>query len=364
MPNKTIYAVIMVLVILFSLTIFVGCGGQKNEPAPPAPAVETENETEKETGELVIYSDRKEKYVKPMITKFEEETGIKVKLLTGDESIVNKIMEEKNNVQADIFYSIDCGAMEYLKLQGLLEPFSCPKLSLIDERFRAQDGSWVGISSRSRVFMYNTDLISEQEMPKTMWELTDPKWKGQFMITRGGNGSMVGHIAVLKTVWGEEKTKQWIQAIAENAGAVCSGHAEIRQGVGSGEYKFGLVMDNYFYQQLQEDKDNHVGAIFPDQEPGGIGVAVNASGLCLIKGGPNTKNGKRFMEFMMEPENQKIYIDTNCEVPLNPEVKAPELDGLKTLDQYRIMDIPLYEIGSLWIDIRKLIEEAGLDLNV
>jgi len=78
-----------------------------------------------------------------------------------------------------------------LRLQGALAANDSKALDIIDPKFRAEDGSWAGLSARSRVLMYSKDLITEEEMPKTLEEMTDPKWKGQFAITRGGNGSMV-----------------------------------------------------------------------------------------------------------------------------------------------------------------------------
>lgn len=314
------------------------------------------------SGELVIYSVRKEQFIKPLVDKFQEETGIKVRLLTGSEAIVNKILEEQYNVQADIFFSNDAGAMEYLRLQGVLESNDSSALKIIDPKFRSKDGSWVGLSARTRVLMYNKNLISEEEMPETIWELTDSGWKGQFMITRGGNSSMVTHIAALRIVWGDEKTKEWIHKVRENAGAIVDGHTDIRRAVGAGEFKFGLVNDYYYQLQLNEDKDNNVGVIYPDQGPDGIGAFVNAAGVALIKGAPNKDNAKIFIDWLLEPEQQKIFAYSSMEVPLNPEVEAAP--GTKPINEYKVMDIFLQELGKVWIDAKQLIEDAGLDLDL
>lgn len=232
----------------------------------------------------MIYSVRKEKYTKPMVEKFEQETEINVKVLSGKENLAMKILEEKNNVQADIFFSTDVGAMEYLKINGALEDNNFPEVMAVNDKFRAADGSRFALAGRSRILMYNKDLITEEEMPKNLWDLTDPKWKGQFVITRGDNSSMVSHIAALRTVWGDEKTKEWIEGIAQNAGIITKGHAEIGRTVGAGEFKFGLVNAYYYHQQLMADKDNNVGAIYPDQGHDGMGVFVNTSGIALVKG--------------------------------------------------------------------------------
>ena len=319
-------------------------------------------QTPRTEGELVIYSARNENFVQPLLTSFGQTTGIKVRLLTGNESLVNKIIEEQNNVQADIFFSNDAGALEFLRLQGALQPNSSTAMQLVDERYRANDGSWVGLSARTRVLMFNKDMISEADMPQDLWELTDPKWKGTFMITRGGNSSMVAHIAALRAVWGDEKTEEWVTKVRENAGAVVNGHGDIRRSVGAGEYAFGLVNNYYFHQQLREDKDNNVGAIYPDQGTGGMGAFVNAAGVGLIKGAPNHANARKLIDFLLEPDQQKTFAFNSMEVPLNPAVEANPI--ARPISDYETMNIRLQDIGAMWADVKALIERAGLDLDL
>lgn len=342
------------------LTIFLTTGCDKSTPGQ----TNGNNVTEpKKTNEVVIYSARKEQYVKPLVDKFEKETGVKVKLLTGDESIVNKIMVEKENVQADIFFSNDAGALEYLRAKGALQPYNSPGAQDILAQYKSPDNFWYPLGARARVLMYNKELISEEEMPKSFWELTDPKWQGQFMIPRGGNASMVAHITALRAIWGDEKTKQWVQTIAQNSGAVVKDHAEIRKAVGAGEYKIGVVNDNYFYQQLREDQDNNVGIIYPDQGTDGIGVFVNVSGLGIVKGSPNLQNAQAFVDFVLQPEQIRLYSKISAELPVSSAVSAPEFKGLLKLGEFKAMQVPFDKIGSTWYEVKQLIEDAGLDMS-
>lgn len=347
---------IFTLLALILTLIVAGCS-QTNEATS-----EPSNAEEGETDELVVYSARKEQFVKPLIDAFEKETGVKVKLMAADEALVNKILEEKNNPQADIFFSNDTGALEYLRIEDALAPNDSDKINVIDEKYRAEDGSWVGLSARSRIFMYNKDLTTAEELPQTLWDLTDPKYKGKFAITRGGNGSMVAHVAALRAEWGDEKTKEWIEKVKENAAIITEGHGDIRQAVGTGEVEFGLVNNYYFHQQLNEPKDNNVGAVYPDQGEEDMGLFVNAAGVGLIKGGPNPANAKKFIDFLTEEEQQKVFSFESKEIPLVDGIEiAPEA---KPLSEFKVMDMPLKEIGPVWLDAKKLIEEAGLDLEV
>jgi len=313
-------------------------------------------------GELVVYNARNETFVKPLLDRFEEETGIRVRILSGREEMINQIIEERGNVRADIFISNDAGAMEYLRRENLLSTNDSSLLKSVDERFRAPDGSWVGLSARSRILIYNRDLISEEEMPKTLWELADPAWAGQFMITRGGNSSMVTHVAALRLVWGDEKTGEWLVALKNNAGAIVSGHTDIRHSVGAGEFKFGLVNNYYYHLQLDEAQGNNVGAVYPDQGIDEIGVFVNVAGVALIKESPNEENARLFIDWLLEDEQQREFSYYSKETPLNPAVQTVE--EARRIDQYKLMNIYLADLGPLWNDAKVLIEESGLDLGI
>jgi iron(III) transport system substrate-binding protein len=314
------------------------------------------------TNTLVVYSSRNEKFVQPLLDKFENETGITVKALHAGETVINKIKEESKNVQADIFISNDIGALENLRLEGLLTGYSPKDIESIDERYRGKDNSWFALSARTRVFMYNKDRISEQEMPKTMWELTDPTWKGKFAITQGGNGSMIGHVSALRLEWGDEKTLEWLNQIKANAGAIMQGHGDIRRAVGSGEYAFGLVNNYYYHQQLQEPTYNNVGVIYTDQKPEEMGAVVNGAGVGHIHRAPNAYNAQLFLDWIVKPENQREFSYASLEVPINSSIETVG-DAAKISD-YKVHRMPLRDLGSVWGNTKSLIEESGLHLEI
>ncbi|NNU91418.1 extracellular solute-binding protein [Anoxybacillus sp. CHMUD] len=350
---------LMLSVITSLLLVFLAACGSSNEQTSQ-PEQDTENE-QKLTGKLVVYSSRNENFVDPLLNKFKEETGVEVLALHGVEPL--QLIEEAGNVQADIFISNDVGALEYLRMKGILEGFDAKGAETIDAQFRAEDNAWIALSVRARGFIYNKDLISEEEMPKTMEELMDLKWAGQFAITRGGNGSMIANVSALRHEWGDEKTSQWVTAIKKNAGAIMQGHGDIRRAVGAGEFKFGLVNNYYYHQQLEEPTDNNVGFIYPDQGEGEMGVILNAAGVGLVKGGPNSANAKAFIEWLLKEENQLAFVGESLELPINPKLDPPYKHATKISD-LKVQSMPLKELGQYFEDTKALIEKAGLDLEL
>lgn len=313
-------------------------------------------------GELVVYSSRNERFVDPLLQKFEAETGITVRALHAGGAAVNRIVEESRNVQADIYISNDVGALEYLRMGGFLQGYEPAGIESIEARYRAVDNSWFALSARTRVLMYNKDLITAEAMPKTIWELTDPQWAGQFAITRGGNGSMIAHVSALRNEWGDARTAEWIEHVKQNAGAIMQGHGDIRRAVGSGEIAFGLVNNYYYHQQLAEPTDNNVGVIYPDQGEGEMGAVVNAAGVAFVKGAPNAENARRFVTWILLPENQREFSYASMEVPINPRIEA--VGEAARISDYKVHGMPLSRLGEVFEDTRELIERAGLDLEL
>lgn len=337
--------------------ILAACGQQaQNDQDEP-----TGEESAELEGEIVVYSNRNEKFVQPLLEKFEADTGVSVKALHEVDAL--QLKEEAGNVQADIFISNDIGALEYLRMEGLLSSFDGEGVETIDEQYRADDNSWIALSARSRGFIYNKDLITEEEMPKKMEDLMDEKYKGQFAITRGGNGGMIGNVSALRHEWGDEKTAEWIAAIKENAAAIYNGHGDIRKAVGAGEHAFGLVNNYYYHQQLEEPMNNNVGFIYPDQGEDEMGVIVNAAGVALVKGAPNEANAKAFIEWLLLPENQLQFVGESLEIPINAELDPPYERAVK-FTELKTQKMPLKDLGKYFEDTKELIEQSGLDLEL
>ncbi|WP_216831451.1 extracellular solute-binding protein [Alkalihalobacterium elongatum] len=368
--KKSLKLLLLAMMALALVFVAAACGNQgdqtETETGGEQPQEEQQEEGQEEAvaeleGEIVVYSNRNEKFVQPLLDKFAEETGLNVRPLHEADAL--QLREEAGNVQADIFISNDIGALEYLRMEELLTNFDGEGVETIDAQYRADDNSWIALSARARGFIYNKDMITEEEMPKTMEELMDDKFKGQFAITRGGNGGMIGNVSALRNEWGDEKTADWIAAIKENAAGIYNGHGDIRMAVGAGEHAFGLVNNYYYHQQLEEPTNNNVGFIYPDQGEGEMGVIANAAGVGLVKGAPNEANANAFIEWLLLPENQLAFVGESLEVPMNTDLEPPYEAAIK-LSDLKVQKMPLKELGNYFEDTKDLIEQSGLDLEL
>ena len=72
-------------------------------------------------------------------------------------------------------------------------------LDLVDPRYRADDGTWIGTTARARVIVYDPDQLTEAEVPDSVFELTDPQWKGKVGISPS-NASFEAFVTAMRVL--------------------------------------------------------------------------------------------------------------------------------------------------------------------
>lgn len=307
---------------------------------------------------VVVYSGRREPFVVPVLERFGQTTGIRVQLLSGNAtSFAHRLIEERRRPAADIFLANDAGVMEYLRRQGVLEPIDAPGTENIPPALRAGDRSWVGLSARVRVLMYHRDRLPADDLPQSVFDLADPRYRGRFAVTRAGNSSLISHMAALRTVEGDARSKEFLRDMLDNDPFIAAGHTDIRRMVGRGEVEIGLVNCYYYRLQRAEPRHHHVGVIYPDQAPDQSGAFVNVAGVAKIRNGPNADAAGRLLAFLLEPEQMRWFAELSLETPILPGHPAP--GGGRPLDEIKIMPMSLSELGAVWEDTLAVMEQSG-----
>ncbi|MEX1103346.1 MAG: iron ABC transporter substrate-binding protein [Dehalococcoidia bacterium] len=300
--------------------------------------------------DITVYSGRTEQLIQPIIDRFEEESGLKVDVKYGSTSEMAALLaEEGEDSPADVFLAQDAGALGAVSDQGLLGQLPDSLLSKVEPRFRAGNGQWVGLSGRARVLVYNPDLVPESELPSTVEELTDPKWKDRTGWSPP-NGSFQAFVTAFRVDSGEEATSEWLQAMKANGVKDYPNNITILDAVAAGEIEVGLVNHYYLYEKLDDQGEgykarNH----FLDGDD--IGALVNVAGIALLAGSDHKEDATALLEFLLAEEAQHYFAEETFEYPLAAGVAAdPRL-------------VPLTEIESPDIDLSELDDlEGTLDL--
>jgi iron(III) transport system substrate-binding protein len=343
--SKKLFGLLFVLVLLVS-----ACGGGTAVTEETAPATEAAAPVENEagvSGNLVIYSGRSESLIQPVLDAFQAKyPNVKILLKSGSNSeLANALIEEQANPQADVFVTTEIFTIQSLYQQGLFASYRPVGADALPSEFIGPEDSWVGLTRRARVIMYNTELVSADEAPQSIFDLTDPKWKGQIAAAGSTNGGMQAHIAAMRQLLGDVDTQEWLVGLMANDVTFFGGHTDVRKAVGAGEFKIGLVNHYYYYLQLAEGSP--VGIVFPDQGEGQIGLISNATSAAIVKGVKNTAAAQAFLDFLISEEGQKLFAEGNYEYPILAGV--PLREGVEPLENFRLADVN--------------VADAALDLN-
>ncbi len=335
--------------------LLAGCSGGKPAPGTTPEAAPAGGGGKKE---IVLYLGGGEYMIKPLTDAFTKETGIAVKVRTGSATeLANQVGEEKSNPQADVFWANDAGTMEVLRMNNLLVPNQSPTLEKVPKDLKAEDGSWVAVTLRARVIMYNTNLVKDKsQLPKSVFDLTDPKWKGKIAMGKSTSEYTIGNVTALRMLVGEEKTTTFLQALMKNEPTYLRSDSMVRQAVGRGEFALGWV--NHYYYFWEKADGSAVDAVWPDQGPTEIGSPVNIRGIGIVQGRPNYELARQFVEYLLRPEIQKEIAERNWEIPSIPGVPSPA--GVPNLDGFKRSELNLTVYGQEWSNTINLIEKIGL----
>ncbi len=272
-------------------------------------------------GTLVVYSGRSESLVGPVIDQFREATGIDVRVKYGGTSaIAATILEEGQNSPADVFWAQDPGAL--VALSSMFAPLPSDMVLAVPEWTRAGDGTWVGVTGRARVIVYSTDL-SADDLPASLDELTEPRWRGRIGWPPT-NASFRIMVTAMRHMWGEDRTREWLEGMIANDVAVYPKNTPIVDAAGKGEVDVGLVNHYYLHRFIAEQGDGF-GARNLFLNDGGPGSLVMIAGAGVLRTSPNPDNAERFVRFLLSKVAQQYFAASVFEYPLIEGVKTHHL---------------------------------------
>ncbi|MFE3452266.1 iron ABC transporter substrate-binding protein [Nonomuraea sp. NPDC059194] len=303
---------------------------------------------------LVVYSGRNENLVGPLLEKLKTATGLDVQVRYGDSAeLAAQIMEEGDRTRADLFFSQDAGALGALSKHGLLAPLPDDLLGRVDAKFRAADGTWVGVSGRSRVIVYDPRKVAAP--PKSVFELTDAAWKGK-VGWAPTNASFQAFVTAMRVLDGEDKARQWLEAMKANGTQSYPNNVEILNAVDAGTLQLGLINHYYWYEKVAERGQNGVPSRLA-YLPGGPGALVNVAGVGVLKNAQHADAARKAAGYLLGTDAQQYFATQTKEYPLIAGV-APE-PGLPKLDTLNVPEVDLGKLDSLEQTL-KLLQDVGL----
>ena len=306
-------------------------------------------------GALTVYSGREEEYMAPVFDTYEKESGTTLDVRYGDSAdLALLIGEEGSKTPADVFIAQSPISQSYLRQKDLLSELPQDVLDRVPAKLRAEDGTWVGIAGRQRVLVFNTDLVEESDLPKSVTDLTKAAYEGKVAVAPS-NASFQDFVAALNQLMGKEKADAWLKGMAANGAKTYAKNGAIVEAVTRGEIPMGLV-NHYYVLEAKEDNPNAPVAAyrFPGTDPGSLFLVATAS---VPEATPDKAQADGLVKFLLSDPAQELIVAGEGEYPTVPGVKAAE--GAPSLAE---SDYPAYDLSNQ-ADLKAIatqIRESGL----
>lgn len=323
----------------------------------PADSSEPASDELVSDGTFTLYSGRSETLVQPLIDIFEQKSGITVDVRYGNTAELGALLlEEGERTPAHAFLSQDAGALGALANAGLFAPLPADITDRVPAGFTSTDDSWVGVTGRARVIVYDGDEFTADQMPASVDAFTDPEWEGRFGIAPT-NASFQSFITAYRVLNGEAAADEWLAGVVANDPQLFESNGAILTAVDEGVIDAGLINHYYWFRQASEAGASNMRAQLAYPEAGDAGSIVNVTGAGLLSSGATDADALEFIEFLVSAEAQKYFVEETFEYPLVAGVAAPE--GLPALESLVNPELDLADLESLEVT-QALLAKHGL----
>ena len=308
-------------------------------------------------GAFTLYSGRDEELVQPLIDLFEEQSGITVDVRYGNTAELGALLlEEGDATPAQVFLSQDAGALGALSQAGLFATLPADIAGTVPAGFTSTDDTWVGITGRARVVVYDGDELTADELPNTVAEYVEPEWAGRLGLPPG-NASFQSFVTALRVIEGEAAAEEWVAALASNDLQIYENNTATLTAVNEGTLDVGLINHYYWFRQAAEVGAENMRAQLKFLDAGDAGSIVNVTGAGLLSSAVDDVDALEFVRFLVSEEAQNYFVEQTFEYPLLPGIDAPE--GLPALDSLVNPELDLSDLDDL-STTQELLAEYGL----
>jgi iron(III) transport system substrate-binding protein len=299
---------------------------------------------------ITLYSGQHEQTTDGLVTAFEKQTGITVNVRNDDEdTLANLIAVQGSNSPADVFYTENSPALEFLQEKGLLAPVDASTLARIPAKYNSPAGDWVGVSARVSVIIYNPSLIAKSQLPTSVLQLANPKYQGKLAFAAGETDFQPIVTAVLRA-YGKAAALSWLEGIKSNAAAhIVPDNETIADEVNRGQVAFGVINQYYWYRLEAEVGASAMRSQITHFAPHDPGYVIDVSGAAVLKSSKHQAAAQKFLAFLVSRQGQDIIArasgnEQSYEYPLASGVttSAPETP----FSQLQPYPITIAELGD------------------
>jgi iron(III) transport system substrate-binding protein len=305
---------------------------------------------------VVVYCAQDREFAEGIFDEFKQKAGLEItpKYDIESEKSVGLAMEigrEKDRPRCDVHWNNEILWTIRLQRQGLLEPYASPSAEAFPAFAKAKDNTWCAFAERARVLLVNTKLLpKEEDRPRSLLDLTDPRWKGRVVMAKPNFGTSATQAACLFEVLGKEKAKQFYLDLKKNDVHIVPGNKQVADGVSEGQFAVGITDTDDAIGEVEAGKP--VAIIFPDHDApkdSRMGTLFIPNTVAIIHGSPNQAGARKLVDFLLSPEVEaKLAQAESHQFPMNPQVHAELPKEFVTRKEAKAMDVDFEKAADLW----------------
>jgi iron(III) transport system substrate-binding protein len=290
-------------------------------------------------------------FSEPVIREYERRTGVRVDVVydteeTKSTGLANRLLAEQARPRADVFWSNEPVRTLVLKSKGVLAAYRSPSATGIPPTLIDPEGFWTGFSARIRVIAYNTKLVTLEDAPQSIFDLTDPRWRGQVAMADPRFGSTSFHVAALYAALGDEKMDDFFRRLKANDVRIADGNSVVRDMVARGQVKAGLTDTDDVNVAIEDGQP--IAMVLPDRN--GLGVPVMPNMTSLIANAPHPDEGKRLIDYLLSPDVERQLAQSEAvQIPLHAGVPGPK--NIPAIETFKPMTLDFAAAASRVEDV-------------
>ncbi len=306
---------------------------------------------------VVAYVSVDQVYSEPILKAFEKESGIRVRAVYDVEAakttgLTTRLVSEKQNPRADVFWNGEFAQTLRLKEQGVLAPFQSSSAADLPLTFRDAEGFWFGLGGRARVFIINRNLLKPEDYPTRLDDFLDPRYPpDRIGLALPMFGTTATHAAALYQAMGTVPARDFFTSLKARGIRVVEGNSAVRDRVADGRWLFGLTDTDDAQSALDRGAPVEVRA--PDQD--GRGTLIIPGTVALVRGAPHPLEASSLIEYLLRAETENALIKAGfCQWSLRGDPRAVPMfpGGLRSMPTS--LDEVRRQLPSTMVEMREI----------
>jgi iron(III) transport system substrate-binding protein len=316
---------------------------------------------------VVSYCAQDKEFAEGIFAQFQGQSGLTVAAhydteATKSVSLYQELAQEASRPRCDVFWNNEILSTIRLQRQGLLAPYASPSAAPYPASARAPDDTWHTFAARARVLIVNTERLPAKDHPKSLLDLTEPKYKDQVALAKPNFGTTATHAACLFEVLGKDTAQKWFLGLRANGAHVLDGNKAVAVTVGQGKYAIGMTDTDDAIAEVKAGRP--VVVLFPDHDrPAGdrMGTLFIPNTVMLIKGAPHAEAGKKLIDYLLSADVEKQLAESEShQIPLNPNVVANLPKQIETPKTVKAMEVDWGKAADLWDEVQAFLRNEFL----